>query len=155
MTPISRPEEATFCGPSSAETPHRDFALLYCSFLRHAGIPARVRIGFADHFGPDGDHAVTDRLRLPGCGQGMAGDPVRRGGPDDVRSPSPGRGTDVRGVVRGTPGSTWPRRTSSKRCCGTSGERAAPPATDLMPGKAKGRPPISGKQPLKCGATRT
>ncbi|MFJ9566094.1 transglutaminase-like domain-containing protein [Streptomyces fuscichromogenes] len=40
----------------------RDFALLHCSFLRHAGIPARLRSGFADYFGPDGfhaDHVVT------------------------------------------------------------------------------------------------
>jgi hypothetical protein len=41
----------------------RDFALLYCSFLRHAGIPARLRSGFADYFGSDGfhcDHVVTE-----------------------------------------------------------------------------------------------
>jgi hypothetical protein len=41
----------------------RDFSLLYCSFLRHAGIPARLRIGFADYFGSDGfhgDHVVTE-----------------------------------------------------------------------------------------------
>ncbi|WP_308426603.1 transglutaminase-like domain-containing protein [Streptomyces fuscichromogenes] len=35
----------------------RDFALLHCSFLRHAGIPARLRSGFADHLGSDGFHA--------------------------------------------------------------------------------------------------
>lgn len=29
----------------------RDFALLLCSFLRHAGVPARLRSGFADYFG--------------------------------------------------------------------------------------------------------
>lgn len=41
----------------------RDFALLHCSFLRHAGVPARLRSGFADYFGSDGfhgDHAVTE-----------------------------------------------------------------------------------------------
>ncbi|MFD7541360.1 transglutaminase-like domain-containing protein [Streptomyces sp. NPDC059819] len=41
----------------------RDFALLYCSFLRHAGTPARLRSGFADYFGSDGfhsDHVVTE-----------------------------------------------------------------------------------------------
>jgi hypothetical protein len=41
----------------------RDFALLYCSFLRHAGVPARLRSGFADYFGSDGfhgDHVVTE-----------------------------------------------------------------------------------------------
>ncbi|SOD58858.1 Transglutaminase-like superfamily protein [Streptomyces zhaozhouensis] len=41
----------------------RDFALLLCSFLRHAGIPARMRYGFADYFADDGfhaDHAVTE-----------------------------------------------------------------------------------------------
>ncbi|MFF0387432.1 transglutaminase-like domain-containing protein [Kitasatospora sp. NPDC004615] len=41
----------------------RDFALLHCSFLRHAGIPARVRYGFADYLGTDGfhaDHMVTE-----------------------------------------------------------------------------------------------
>lgn len=41
----------------------RDFALLHCSLLRHAGIPARVRSGFADYFGFDGfhgDHMITE-----------------------------------------------------------------------------------------------
>jgi hypothetical protein len=41
----------------------RDFALLHCSFLRHAGIPARLRSGFADYVGSDGfhgDHVVTE-----------------------------------------------------------------------------------------------
>jgi hypothetical protein len=41
----------------------RDFSLLHCSFLRHAGIPARIRSGFADYFGSDGfhfDHVVTE-----------------------------------------------------------------------------------------------
>lgn len=41
----------------------RDFALLYCSMLRHTGTPARIRSGFADYFGTDGfhgDHVVTE-----------------------------------------------------------------------------------------------
>jgi hypothetical protein len=41
----------------------RDFALLHCSFLRHAGVPARIRSGFADYFGDTGfhgDHVVTE-----------------------------------------------------------------------------------------------
>ena len=41
----------------------RDFALLLCSFLRHFGVPARLRIGFADYLGPAGfhyDHVVTE-----------------------------------------------------------------------------------------------
>jgi hypothetical protein len=41
----------------------RDFALLHCSFLRHAGVSSRLRSGFADYFGPDGfhvDHVVTE-----------------------------------------------------------------------------------------------
>ncbi|MFJ8112966.1 transglutaminase-like domain-containing protein [Streptomyces sp. NPDC096132] len=41
----------------------RDFSLLHCSFLRHVGIPARIRSGFADYFGSDGfhgDHVVTE-----------------------------------------------------------------------------------------------
>ncbi|WP_062212691.1 transglutaminase-like domain-containing protein [Streptomyces sp. NBRC 109706] len=41
----------------------RDFALLFCSFLRHVGIPARLRSGFADYFADDGfhaDHVVTE-----------------------------------------------------------------------------------------------
>ena len=41
----------------------RDFALLHCSLLRHAGVPARIRSGFADYF-DDGrshvDHVVTE-----------------------------------------------------------------------------------------------
>ncbi|MEU1514746.1 transglutaminase-like domain-containing protein [Streptomyces sp. NPDC005811] len=41
----------------------RDFSLLHCSFLRHVGVPARIRSGFADYFGTDGfhgDHVVTE-----------------------------------------------------------------------------------------------
>ena len=41
----------------------RDFALLHCSFLRHADIPARLRSGFANYFGSDrfhADHVVTE-----------------------------------------------------------------------------------------------
>ncbi|WP_327289155.1 transglutaminase-like domain-containing protein [Streptomyces sp. NBC_01198] len=41
----------------------RDFTLLHVSFLRHAGIPARLRSGFADYFSDDGfhwDHVVTE-----------------------------------------------------------------------------------------------
>jgi hypothetical protein len=41
----------------------RDFALLHCSLLRHAGVPARIRSGFADYFADDGfhvDHVVTE-----------------------------------------------------------------------------------------------
>ncbi|CAM5703507.1 Transglutaminase-like domain-containing protein OS=Streptomyces aurantiogriseus OX=66870 GN=GCM10010251_64070 PE=4 SV=1 [Streptomyces aurantiogriseus] len=41
----------------------RDFALLLCSFLRHMGVPARIRSGFADYFGDSGfhcDHVVTE-----------------------------------------------------------------------------------------------
>ncbi|MFJ6393863.1 transglutaminase-like domain-containing protein [Streptomyces sp. NPDC091972] len=41
----------------------RDFALLHVSLLRHAGVPARLRSGFADYFGPagfHGDHVVTE-----------------------------------------------------------------------------------------------
>ncbi|WP_416983206.1 transglutaminase-like domain-containing protein [Streptomyces sp. T028] len=47
----------------------RDFALLFCSLLRHTGVPARIRSGFADYFGTDGsdsfrgfhyDHVVTE-----------------------------------------------------------------------------------------------
>ncbi|MEV0639594.1 transglutaminase-like domain-containing protein [Streptomyces sp. NPDC050619] len=41
----------------------RDFTLLHCSLLRQAGIPARLRSGFADYFastGFHGDHVVTE-----------------------------------------------------------------------------------------------
>lgn len=41
----------------------RDFALMLCSFLRHTGVPARLRVGFADYLGADGfhyDHVVTE-----------------------------------------------------------------------------------------------
>jgi Transglutaminase-like superfamily len=41
----------------------RDFTLLHVSLLRHVGIPARMRSGFADYFGDDGfhvDHVVTE-----------------------------------------------------------------------------------------------
>lgn len=41
----------------------RDFTLLHVSMLRHAGIPARLRSGFADYFGTGGfhyDHVATE-----------------------------------------------------------------------------------------------
>ncbi|MGW0841542.1 transglutaminase-like domain-containing protein [Streptomyces sp. NPDC002787] len=41
----------------------RDFSLLHCSLLRHMGVPARLRSGFATYFGSDGfhcDHVVTE-----------------------------------------------------------------------------------------------
>ncbi|MFC8431495.1 transglutaminase-like domain-containing protein [Streptomyces sp. NPDC057253] len=41
----------------------RDFALLHVSLLRHVGVPARIRSGFADYFSPSGfhgDHVVTE-----------------------------------------------------------------------------------------------
>jgi hypothetical protein len=43
----------------------RDFALLLASLLRHKGIPARVRFGFATYFNPPGmagfgEHVVTE-----------------------------------------------------------------------------------------------
>ncbi|CAG6391575.1 transglutaminase-like domain-containing protein [Streptomyces cocklensis] len=41
----------------------RDFTLLHVSLLRHAGIPARLRSGFADYFSTEGfhwDHVVTE-----------------------------------------------------------------------------------------------
>jgi hypothetical protein len=41
----------------------RDFTLLHVSLLRHVGIPARLRSGFADYFWPTrfhGDHVVTE-----------------------------------------------------------------------------------------------
>ncbi|QYX82370.1 transglutaminase-like domain-containing protein [Streptomyces akebiae] len=41
----------------------RDFSLLHCSLLRHIGVPARLRSGFATYFGENGfhaDHVVTE-----------------------------------------------------------------------------------------------
>ena len=40
----------------------RDHAVLLCAFLRHAGIPSRVRVGFATYFSPEMnyDHWVTE-----------------------------------------------------------------------------------------------
>ncbi|MEI5525446.1 transglutaminase-like domain-containing protein [Streptomyces brasiliscabiei] len=41
----------------------RDFSLLHCSLLRHFGVPARLRSGFATYFGENGfhcDHVVTE-----------------------------------------------------------------------------------------------
>ncbi len=40
----------------------RDFSLLFCSMLRHLGIPARTRSGFADYFVKDYymDHVVVE-----------------------------------------------------------------------------------------------
>lgn len=52
-----RPAEERFIGVC------RDFSLMFCSFLRHQGVPARLRIGFADYFDQDGfhgDHVVVE-----------------------------------------------------------------------------------------------
>jgi hypothetical protein len=40
----------------------RHYALLACSALRHHGVPARVRVGFANYFGPGvyDDHWITE-----------------------------------------------------------------------------------------------
>lgn len=57
-------------GPLTTERPPatrlvgccRDFTLLYLTMLRHAGIPARARVGFAGYFGPGWfvDHVVAE-----------------------------------------------------------------------------------------------
>ena len=49
----------------------RDYALLVCSVLRHQGIPARLRVGFADYFVPGfhEDHWLCEYRHLaPGSG---------------------------------------------------------------------------------------
>lgn len=47
--PLNRPR-----GPNERMISHcRDYAVLMCSFLRHQGIPARVRVGFATYFIPE------------------------------------------------------------------------------------------------------
>ena len=65
---VARPVRDRFVGVC------RDFALLHCSLLRHVGVPARIRCGFADYFndgdgdgdgdggdhGDHGDHVVTE-----------------------------------------------------------------------------------------------
>jgi len=52
----ARPPERRFIGIC------RDYALLACAALRHHGIPARVRVGFATYFTPDfhEDHVVCE-----------------------------------------------------------------------------------------------
>jgi len=58
--PLRKPREpgARFVGSC------RDYALLLCSLLRHLGVPARLRFGFATHFSknPDSfsDHCVCE-----------------------------------------------------------------------------------------------
>jgi Transglutaminase-like superfamily len=51
-----RPPEKRFIGAC------RDYALLACSALRHHGVPARVRVGFANYFEPGfhDDHWITE-----------------------------------------------------------------------------------------------
>jgi len=46
----------------------RDFSLLLCSMLRHQGVPARARCGFATYFLPNHfeDHWVCEYWRKPG-----------------------------------------------------------------------------------------
>jgi hypothetical protein len=53
---IARPPEKRFIGAC------RHYALLACSALRHHGVPARVRVGFANYFesGFYDDHWVTE-----------------------------------------------------------------------------------------------
>src|SRR5262249_47800661 len=52
----TRPPEKRFVGVC------RHYALLACSALRHHGVPARVRVGFANYFGPNfyDDHWITE-----------------------------------------------------------------------------------------------
>ena len=53
---VRRPPERRFIGIC------RDYALLACAALRHHGIPARARVGFATYFTPDfyDDHWVCE-----------------------------------------------------------------------------------------------
>ncbi|MEV1027057.1 hypothetical protein [Streptomyces sp. NPDC050264] len=72
------------------------------SFLRHAGIPARLRSGFADYLGPDGfhgDHMVTEywddergRLLadLQPAGPAALWSRARHGGPSGRAKRTPG-----------------------------------------------------------------
>ena len=62
---VPRPPERRFIGIC------RDYALLACAVLRHHGVPARARVGFANYFTPNfyEDHWVCeyhrgDRWRL-------------------------------------------------------------------------------------------
>ena len=57
-TPLSRsrPIDKRFIGCC------RDMALLLCSVLRHRGIPARVRVGFARYIPPQPPFAYTDHV---------------------------------------------------------------------------------------------
>ncbi|GAA5157960.1 hypothetical protein GCM10023321_36980 [Pseudonocardia eucalypti] len=68
--PLDRARElsARFVGICS------DFSLLYCSMLRHVGIPARVRNGFANYFGSDGFNFDPDTFGLPPEEGGLVGD---------------------------------------------------------------------------------
>ena len=52
----ARPPEKRFIGAC------RHYALLACSALRHHGVPARVRVGFANYFAPGfyDDHWITE-----------------------------------------------------------------------------------------------
>lgn len=53
---VSRPIEKRFIGCC------RDMALLLCSILRHRGIPARVRVGFAKYIPPQPTFTATDHV---------------------------------------------------------------------------------------------
>src|SRR5690606_26618369 len=54
----------------------RDFALMLCAMLRHRGVPARVRCGFADYFSSNGreDHWICE-YRPAGEGRWALADP--------------------------------------------------------------------------------
>jgi hypothetical protein len=66
---LSGPEPLAIQRPPAARLPGtcRDFALMLCGLLRHQGVPARVRCGFAAYFskGPWEDHWICEGL-LPG-----------------------------------------------------------------------------------------
>src|ERR1700737_3686009 len=68
---VARPPERRFIGIC------RDYALLACAALRHHGVPARLRVGFATYFTPGylEDHWVCEY---------HAGDRWRLLDPDDV-----------------------------------------------------------------------
>jgi hypothetical protein len=56
LLPMTRAPENRFVGCC------RDFSMLFCSMLRHFGIPARTRWGFATYFeqGYFGDHVIVE-----------------------------------------------------------------------------------------------
>lgn len=109
-----RPLDAPRAYPKRSPGTCRDYALILCGMLRHRGVPARVRCGFAAYFdaGPWEDHWICE-YRLAGDDRWRRADAQL----DDVQRQKLGIAfdiTDLPGDMYVTAGEAWQRCRSSR-----------------------------------------